>query len=141
MVLIIQLSTSNEHKVMTLDNEMRGILEDKELSDIDKMNKYTEVMGKYLEYKDKLVYDKSVPLPRNDVGVVPKNVNISLGNDTNNTHMSDIQKESPNENIVTIDSNNDVVDNPPSKHIPNNAGKKLRQKIKLNDLIANWIYM
>ena len=135
--------TSNEEKVMSLDKEMKDILENEKLNDIDKMNKYTEVMSKYIQYKDKMQYDTSTPLPRDDTDNNLKeddSVVLDTQNDTKNNG------EKVSGFIDTKQGDTNSFKTPLKKIMPckmskKNEGKEMRSKVVLDDLITKWIHI
>ena len=134
-------TTPNEEKVVSLDHQMREILNNNKLNDYDKMAKYTAVMSKYIQYKEKMSYDNTTPLPKEEHEESVTDDSVLLANNPG----SDIKN--PGKTISSHDKqeNKDIstpktIVQTPVNIVRKDVGKELRRKMALNDLILKWIH-
>ena len=125
-------TSANEEKFLSLDDQMKKILHDSSLSDVEKLHKYSEVMRKYLEYKDKISYDtEDKKLPREVNGVTKpyeESEDVVLQSEMVSPKSSD--KVSDNIDTGVLGK---VVSTPKTKV------KNVRDGVKLADIVSNWI--
>ena len=57
-------STVTEEKLLDLDDEIQSVLDNKSLSDFEKINLYTEKMNEFIEMKKKLTDKSGASLPK-----------------------------------------------------------------------------
>ena len=133
----LKMTTSNEEKLLSLDEQMKQVMEDTNLDPMDKMLKYTDIMRKYMIYKDKESYTNSdTKLPR-----VSGNETVSNEDKNNimNTDHEGVNKEVKlNEEVLkdkTPHATHNVAHNlmtvsQPSQH---NSGNVLQE------ILSEWI--
>lgn len=131
-------TSSNEEKLMSLDEQMKRILEDSSLNDVEKLHKYSEIMTKYLDYKDKVAYeseDKKIPRSKPDTSAPYRNSEDVLlqSESTESDKVSDKVSDTSGEKVQKLNGNTDKV----------TAGKSnkkgFRDNVQLADIISNWI--
>ena len=154
----IKLTSANEEKVLSLDDQMKKVLEDNTLNDTEKLYKYSQIMTKYMNYKDKTTHeglDKSIPRHtspgKNDLVYTSEDVNLNK-----QQHQQGVDtvvagdKPGNKESVVQTDmSNNDIepaqikitqkVGDDKKKNKPKN--KNIRANVGLSDIIDKWISM
>ena len=146
----VKMTSANEEKVLSLDDQMRNILRDNTLNDTDKLYKYSQVMTKYLDYKDKTSHeslDKSI-LRSASPG---ENGRVYTSEDINLNQGDDIvkgDKDKDKINDVQVDIAKDIGPDEikiPKGDVEKNIKKRnpkppnIRANVTLSDLIQKWI--
>ena len=117
-------TSANEEKLLSLDGQMKEILEDSSLNDMEKLHKYSEVMAKYLDFKDKVTYDsEDKMLPRSTdetAGPYNKSEDVVLKSEVKNSESN---------------SSTPVINDKLKKQKRGN----FRENTSLANVVSNWI--
>ena len=133
-------TSANEEKMLSLDDQMKVILQDTNLNDVEKLHKYSEVMRKYLDFKDKVSYDSQDKLlPRNSKeSARPYNSDdVILSSESSSDKVSDISNV---EQVTAGGSGGDVGSDTTESIVKKSARTpSIRSNIRLSDILSKWI--
>ena len=152
----IKLTSANEEKVLSLDDQMKKVLEDNTLNDTEKLYKYSQIMTKYMNYKDKTTHeglDKSIPRHispgKNDLVYTSEDVNLNKQQQQGVVTVAG-DKPGNKESVVQTDMSSKDIE-PDQIKITRELGgdkkksksktKNIRANVGLSDIIDKWISM